>query len=45
MATVEPVVATLIGVLWLHENMTVTGAAGTILVLGALVALGREKEE
>lgn len=47
MATVEPVVATLIGVVVLRERMTVMGAAGVLLVLAALVLVqssGREKE-
>ncbi len=39
MATVEPVVATLIGVLILHEQMTVLSGAGVVLVLAALVVL------
>lgn len=44
MATVEPVVATLIGVFLFHEKMTVTGVLGVALVLGALVLLnGKEK--
>ncbi len=43
MATVEPVVATLIGVFALGERMTVMNAAGVLLVLAALVTLGREK--
>ncbi len=43
MATVEPVVATLIGVFILHERMTVSGAAGVVLVLFALVILSKEK--
>ena len=42
MATVEPVVATLIGVFILHEKMTVSGAAGVVLVLAALVVLQKE---
>lgn len=42
MATIEPVVATLIGVFLYQEKMTVTGFAGVLLVLGALVMLNRE---
>ncbi len=42
MATVEPVVATLIGVLVLRERMTVMNAAGVLLVLVALVVLARD---
>ena len=46
MATVEPVVATVIGVLVFHEKMTVMGAVGVILVLAALVILnGKQGEE
>lgn len=44
MATVEPVVATLIGVLLLHEKMTAVSAAGVALVLAALVVLQGEHE-
>lgn len=43
MATVEPVVATLIGVFWFREAMTLQSAAGVALVLAALVLLGREE--
>lgn len=42
MATVEPVVATLIGVFVLREKMTAMNAAGILLVLAALVSLGRD---
>ncbi len=42
MATVEPVVATLIGVFVLHEKMTIPGAAGVLLVLTALAVLQKE---
>lgn len=44
MATVEPVVATLIGVFWFHESMTASGAVGVLLVLGALILLGRNAD-
>lgn len=44
MATVEPVVATLIGVFWFKEKMTLINAAGVLLVLCALVILGRKEE-
>lgn len=36
-ASVEPLVATLLGILIYHEKMSVGGAAGMILILGALV--------
>ena len=39
MASVEPVVATIAGVLIFHENMTVTSMLGILLVLGAIVVL------
>ncbi len=42
MATVEPVVATLIGVFVLRERMTGMNAAGVLLVLVALVVLARD---
>ena len=42
MATIEPVVATLIGVFLFHEQMDVMGAIGVLLVLGALVLLNKE---
>lgn len=45
MATVEPVVATLIGVFAFREKMTLTGAAGVILVLGALLLLNQKKRK
>lgn len=41
MATVEPVVATLIGTFWLKEPMLPISAVGVILVLAALVISGR----
>ncbi|MDO4323120.1 MAG: DMT family transporter [Lachnospiraceae bacterium] len=44
MATVEPVVATLIGVFWFKEKMTAINAVGVLLVLCALVILGRKEE-
>lgn len=43
MATVEPVVATLLGILVFHEKMTVMGMAGVLLVLGAVVVLNRKE--
>lgn len=41
-ASIEPVTATLLGVLLFHETLTIEGIFGTILVLGALVVC-REK--
>lgn len=45
MATVEPVVATLLGVFVLGEKITAMGMAGVIMVLGALVMLNVSKKE
>lgn len=45
MATVEPVVATLLGIFVFHEKMTVIGTAGVLLVLGALVVLNGETKK
>ena len=45
MATVEPVVATLLGVFVLGEKITVMGLTGVILVIGALVVLNVRKNE
>lgn len=39
MASVEPVVATIAGVLVFHEQMTAASAVGILLVLGAIVIL------
>lgn len=39
MASIEPVVATLLGVIVYKESMTLLGAAGVILVLSAIVIL------
>ncbi len=41
MASVEPVVATLVGVLVFHEGMTLLAALGVVLVLSAVVILNR----
>lgn len=46
-ASVEPVMATLLGALFFHEKLTISGVLGTVLVLAALVICnknGREKE-
>lgn len=36
-ASVEPVAATMVGIILFHEKMTVNGIIGTVLVLGAIV--------
>ena len=43
LASVEPVVATLAGVLIYHEEMTLSVLAGVILVLSAVVLINRER--
>lgn len=45
MATVEPMVATLLGILIFHEKMTLMSGLGVLLVLAALVVLGQKQEE
>lgn len=45
MATVEPMVATLLGVLVFHEKMTFMSGLGVLLVLAALIVLGQKNEE
>ena len=42
MATVEPVVATLLGILVFHEPMTLQGTVGIVLVLSALFLLNKK---
>lgn len=44
-ASVEPVVATLLGVFLFDERMTVTGVLGTLLVLGAIVMCNLKRFE
>ena len=39
MASIEPVVATVVGVIIYHETLTLMSAAGVILVLSAIVLL------
>ena len=39
MATIEPVVATFLGVFVLQETITIVGLIGVALVIGALVLL------
>lgn len=43
MASVEPVVATIAGVLVFHEPMTMASFAGIVLVVGAIVLLNMKK--
>jgi DME family drug/metabolite transporter len=45
MASVEPVVATVAGVLVFHERMTAASAAGVALVVGAIVLLNVKKRQ
>ena len=44
LASVEPVVASLVGVFLFHESMTVPAAAGVILVLTAILLLNRRQK-
>ena len=39
MASTEPVVATLVGIVLYHEKLTLSGALGVILVVAAIVVL------
>ncbi len=43
LASVEPVVATLLGIVLFHESMTLTGVLGVVLVLVA-ISICQEKE-
>ena len=43
LASVEPVVAALVGVFWFHETVSLPVLAGIILVLGAIVVLSGGK--
>ncbi|MGE4354072.1 MAG: DMT family transporter [Oscillospiraceae bacterium] len=43
MASVEPVVATLLGTIVFHEKLSILGAAGAVLVLGAIAVLNTGK--
>lgn len=45
MATVEPMVATLLGIFVFHEKMTLMSGLGVLLVLAALVVLGQKNKE
>jgi drug/metabolite transporter (DMT)-like permease len=42
LSSVEPVVASLVGVFVYHERMTVPSMAGVLLVLSAVLLLNRE---
>lgn len=44
MASIEPVMATIAGVVVFHESMTVTAFVGILLVLGAIVVLNLRQE-
>lgn len=44
LASVEPVVASLVGVFVYHETLTVPSAMGVVLVLAAIVLLNRKSE-
>ena len=43
LASVEPVVASLVGIFWFHEAVSLPLILGIVLVLGAIVVLGRGK--
>ncbi len=43
LASVEPVVAALVGVFWFHETVSLPALAGIVLVLGAIVVLSGGK--
>ncbi len=45
MASVEPVVAAISGIVVFHEELTVTGAVGILFVLGAIVVLNITKQK
>ena len=45
LATVEPMVATLIGITVFSEPLTVFSGAGILLILAAVVVLNRKREE
>jgi len=44
MASIEPVVATLVGILVFHEKLTVTGVAGIVLVILSIIILNRKSK-
>ena len=43
MSCVEPMVATIVSVLFMHETLTVFSAIGILLILGSVMLLSREK--
>ena len=43
LASVEPVVAALVGIFWFHETVSVPAVVGIVLVLGAIAVLGQGK--
>lgn len=45
LASVEPVVATLLGIIIYHEKMTANGLIGMVLILGAIVLCNTLKQE
>ena len=45
LATVEPMVASLLGVFVFHEKLTLTAALGILLILAAIVLLSRPKKQ
>lgn len=45
MASIEPVVATIVGLVIYHENLTVLSALGVVLVLSAIVLLNIKNKE
>ena len=45
LATVEPMVASLLGIFVFHEKLTITAALGILLILAAIVLLSRAKKE
>ena len=44
-ASVEPLVATLLGIVIFHEKMSLGGVAGMVLILGALVLCNMKPAE
>ncbi len=45
LASIEPVVATVTGILWFQESLTVLAVLGIVLVLGAVVMLSLQRGE
>ena len=44
LATIEPMVATLVGILVFHESMTVLSGLGILLILSAVIILNRRTD-